>query len=565
MGRALKTVRYGSGAPTSVVPQYKGELYFDIDTGKLYRAYGTSAGNWYEITDANSVPTKLSELSGSLDNVADGDTYVKSKVEYTSTEKEKLSGIEARATGDQTAAEILALLKDADGSGSGLDADTLDGNESSHFATASDLSAHIADTENPHSVTKTQVGLGNVDNVEQIPLSQKGVASGVATLDSDGKIPSSQLPAIAISEVFVVSSESEQLALNAQSGDAAVRSDLNKTYLHNGGTAGTMDDWTLLKTPTDAVLSVFGRTGAVTAESGDYSLDEISETSTYKRFTADEKSKLADIEEEADATDAENVKSAGAVMTSGNQSIAGVKTFSSFPVVPSSDPESDAQVVNKQYVDGKISGLASPDTYLRLAGTIPNFSRKYIAQNGLLENWLKHTGSGVISEDTSEPSFGFERAYSDEIISAGGSLAGKPIIMEFQLSTLLASQGSGFIGLAESEIDADSDISTNIAANCTAILAGIYAHYGEVNAVIGLGSSNSVSSDITVADEDVFNIIVIPGVGAAIYQNGTLIHSAGSAYVSSSISYHAAIAAYDNNMYVAETVCYLSMECFDVM
>lgn len=35
----------------------------------------------------------------------------------------------------------------------------------------------------------------------------------------------------------------------------------------------------------------------------------------------------------------------------GNQTVAGVKTFSSFPVTPSSSPTTDYQVANKQYVD----------------------------------------------------------------------------------------------------------------------------------------------------------------------------------------------------------------------
>ena len=43
-------------------------------------------------------------------------------------------------------------------------------------------------------LTKSDVGLGNVTDDAQIPLSQKGKASGVATLDSSGKVPSSQLP-----------------------------------------------------------------------------------------------------------------------------------------------------------------------------------------------------------------------------------------------------------------------------------------------------------------------------------------------------------------------------------
>lgn len=45
----------------------------------------------------------------------------------------KLDGIEAGATADQTAAEILTAIKTVDGAGSGLDADTLDGIQASSF------------------------------------------------------------------------------------------------------------------------------------------------------------------------------------------------------------------------------------------------------------------------------------------------------------------------------------------------------------------------------------------------------------------------------------------------
>lgn len=58
----------------------------------------------------------------------------------------------------------------------------------------SDLNAHKQNTSNPHSVTKEQVGLGNVTNDAQVKRSEMGVANGVATLDSTGKVPSSQLP-----------------------------------------------------------------------------------------------------------------------------------------------------------------------------------------------------------------------------------------------------------------------------------------------------------------------------------------------------------------------------------
>jgi hypothetical protein len=47
---------------------------------------------------------------------------------------------------------------------------------------------------------------------------------------------------------------------------------------------------------------------------------------------------------------------AGAVQDTGNETIAGVKTFSSFPVTPSSAPTTDYQVANKKYVDDNAGG-----------------------------------------------------------------------------------------------------------------------------------------------------------------------------------------------------------------
>lgn len=56
------------------------------------------------------------------------------------------------------------------------------------------VTSHIDNKKNPHGVTKEQVGLGSVDNVQQIPLSQKGAANGVATLNAEGKVPVAQMP-----------------------------------------------------------------------------------------------------------------------------------------------------------------------------------------------------------------------------------------------------------------------------------------------------------------------------------------------------------------------------------
>lgn len=91
----------------------------------------------------------------------------------------------------------------------------------------------------------------------------KNAANGYAGLDANKKIDESQLPKITVGNVFAVNTEAEQLALSASRGDVAVRSDINKTYMHNGGSAGDMTDWTEVKTPTGEVFSVNGKKGDV--------------------------------------------------------------------------------------------------------------------------------------------------------------------------------------------------------------------------------------------------------------------------------------------------------------
>jgi hypothetical protein len=98
---------------------------------------------------------------------------------------------------------------------------------------------------------------------------QKGANNGIASLDGSGLIPTNQLPALAITETSVVVSQAAMLALTAQVGDVAVRTDVNKSFILTASPATTLGNWQELLTPTDAVLSVDGNTGAVSL-SGTY-------------------------------------------------------------------------------------------------------------------------------------------------------------------------------------------------------------------------------------------------------------------------------------------------------
>ena len=82
------------------------------------------------------------------------------------------------------------------------------------------------------SLSKTDVGLGNVTNDAQVKRSEMGVANGVATLDAQGKVPSSQLPSY-VDDVL----EYDNLAAfpaTGEEGKIYVAKDTNKTYRWSG-------------------------------------------------------------------------------------------------------------------------------------------------------------------------------------------------------------------------------------------------------------------------------------------------------------------------------------------
>lgn len=83
-------------------------------------------------------------------------------------------------------------------------------------------------TWNAKASTKSDVGLGNVTNDAQVKRSEMGAASGVATLGSDGKVPSSQLPSY-VDDVLEYNGMSS-FPSAGESGKIYVDTATNKTY-----------------------------------------------------------------------------------------------------------------------------------------------------------------------------------------------------------------------------------------------------------------------------------------------------------------------------------------------
>lgn len=82
------------------------------------------------------------------------------------------------------------------------------------------------------TVTKSDVGLGNVTNDAQVKRSEMGVASGVATLDTTGKVPTSQLPSY-VDDVLEYTSRSAFPA-TGETGKIYVDTATNITYRWGG-------------------------------------------------------------------------------------------------------------------------------------------------------------------------------------------------------------------------------------------------------------------------------------------------------------------------------------------
>lgn len=89
------------------------------------------------------------------------------------------------------------------------------------------------------------------------------------SISATGEISAS---AVSLTDVYTADDQDEHLGLTPtpNQGDVVIRTDENKTYIHNGGTAGTMSDYTELA-QSSGVNSVNGATGVVTLASTDLS------------------------------------------------------------------------------------------------------------------------------------------------------------------------------------------------------------------------------------------------------------------------------------------------------
>jgi len=148
-------------------------------------------------------------------------------------------------------------------------------NSSLVYASAADFNAHTGNTSNPHSVTKTQVGLGNVPNVatnDQTPTYDQ--ASTFATLTSGEKISTAfgKIKLAITNLINHINNRSNPHGVTAAQAGAAAQSHTHSTVDINAGVLSPLRGGTGLTNPTsggllksnggDAMLTVRG-TGAL--------------------------------------------------------------------------------------------------------------------------------------------------------------------------------------------------------------------------------------------------------------------------------------------------------------
>ena len=111
-----------------------------------------------------------------------------------------------------------------------------------------------------------------------LPGSLAPVATAGDYASLTGTVPTSALPPLAINTVTVVATQAAMLALTAERGDMAIRTDTGRTYVLASDSPATLADWKEV-TAAGQVVSVAGKSGAVTLTKADVGLGSVDDTS----------------------------------------------------------------------------------------------------------------------------------------------------------------------------------------------------------------------------------------------------------------------------------------------
>jgi hypothetical protein len=106
----------------------------------------------------------------------------------------------------------------------------------------------------------TQEYISGADTILTAFAKLQGQLYKAVILDENNKVPAEYLPAIAITDVMTVADEAAMLALDAQRGDVAVRTDIATTFILSADDPTILADWKEIKSGL-SVQSINGKSG----------------------------------------------------------------------------------------------------------------------------------------------------------------------------------------------------------------------------------------------------------------------------------------------------------------
>lgn len=342
------------------------------DTDPVNPVVGVTPNTYDDYGAATTAANAAEDAAASYSDTHDSSTLTSAE-SYTDT-KAAAALVTAAATADTKDAATLVLAKSY--------ADTQD-------AIALTVAQAYSDGQDATTLVTAEaytdveaVARASADAL-RILASEKGAASGVATLDSGGKIPSSQLPSIALVDSFPVADQAARLALSVQVGDIAIQADNSTSYILHAAPASTNSNWLPLAAP-GLVQSVNGRTGVVTglSEASDLTT-EIANRTSADALKADASALTTEI---ANRTSADALKADASALTTeiSNRTSADALKADASALATEVTNRTNADTTNlataESYADGKISAIIAS-----AIGSTPTSAEKFLGlQSGAI-------------------------------------------------------------------------------------------------------------------------------------------------------------------------------------
>ncbi|MDR1093408.1 MAG: hypothetical protein LBL66_04595 [Clostridiales bacterium] len=288
---ATLIIRHGTAAEWAAQNPIlkKGELGYEIDTGKS--KIGDGITEWNDQKYASGTPVAVrgeSPATGDTDydvgalwlDTAHNTVYFLAAKNGTALWLRLANASELAVVDEAKAAQKLKTARSIGASGAATGSASFDGSGDITIVLALADSGVTAGTYTKLTVnakgvvtSAAQVTAADIPSLTLSKITDAGTAAGknagtaagnVPLIGSDGKLPESLIPSVAITDVFEVGSEGDMLALsNAEKGDVAIRTDNSTVFILFQTPATTLANWKQLVLPV-SVLSVNGQTGAVT-------------------------------------------------------------------------------------------------------------------------------------------------------------------------------------------------------------------------------------------------------------------------------------------------------------